>query len=444
MRGASPGRTVATRVLERVATEDAFADLALDAELDRHPLRDRDRALATELVYGTLRWQRYLDWILAPHSKRPLDSLDPLPLVLLRLTAYQVAFLERVPAFAAVNDAVTLASRASPGVAAFVNAVLRSFARRGAREREPRPPADPLEALAIRCSFPTWLAAHWVERYRAEAEDLMRAMNERPPLTLRANTLRQGRQALAERLRQEEGMGARLTAYAPDGVIVDHAGSPGRWGGFAEGAFTVQDEGSMLVTHLLEPAAGETVADVCAAPGTKTTQLAQLMDNRGRVLAFDPQPRRLDLVRDAAARLGATIVETRGGTAEALAPGFADICDAVLVDAPCSNLGVLRRNPEVKWRRQPSDIVAAASRQQTILAAAATMVRPGGRLVYATCSLEPEENDEVARALLTARPDFRPDPPSRFPLPLVDGVLRCLPHRHGTDGFTAVRFRRIV
>jgi 16S rRNA (cytosine967-C5)-methyltransferase len=435
---------VAARVLERVTTEDAFADLALDAELERRRLQTRDRALATELVYGTLRWQRYLDWILAPHTKRSLDSLDPRPLVLLRLTAYQIAFLTRVPAFAAVNDAVTLARQARPGAAAFVNAVLRSFTRRGAREREPRPPADPTEALAIRCSFPTWLAARWVERYGAEAEDLMRAMNERPPLTLRANTLRLDRKTLAERLRRDEGLRVRPTTYAPDGLIVDHAGSPGGWGPFAEGAFVVQDEGSMLVTHLLEPAAGETVADVCAAPGTKTTQLAQLMGNRGRVLAFDPQPRRLDLVMAAVARLGVTIVERSPGTAESLAPRFADACDAVLVDAPCSNLGVLRRNPEVKWRRQPSDIVAAAARQQTILAAAATMVRRGGRLVYATCSLEPEENDEVARALLTARPDFRLDPPSTFPLPLVDGVLRCLPHRYGTDGFTAVRFRRIV
>jgi 16S rRNA (cytosine967-C5)-methyltransferase len=227
-------------------------------------------------------------------------------------------------------------------------------------------------------------------------------------------------------------------------VIVHHAGAPAGWRAFTEGLFAIKDEGSMLVTHLLEPVAGETVADVCAAPGTKTTQLAQLMDDRGRILAFDPQPRRLALVVDAAARLGVTNVEPLGGTAEALAPAFADRCDAVLVDAPCSSLGVLRRNPEVKWRRRLSDISAAAARQQAILAAAATMVRPGGRLVYATCSLEPEENDAVTRAWLDARPDFRPDPPAAFPLPLVDGTLRCLPHRHGTDGFTAVRFRRIV
>ncbi|OLC34543.1 MAG: 16S rRNA (cytosine(967)-C(5))-methyltransferase [Candidatus Rokubacteria bacterium 13_1_40CM_4_69_5] len=447
MSAPSPARAAAARVLERVLTDGAFADLALEAELGRRKLSARDAALATELVYGTLRWQRYLDWILAPHSRRPLDALDPAPLVLLRLTAYQIACLERVPAFAAVNDAVSLARRgAKPGVAEFVNAVLRSLARRGLREREPKPPADPVDALATRCSFPTWLAARWVARYGVgEAEALMRALNKRPPLTLRANTLRTTREALAGRLEKEEGLAARPTVHAPEGLVAGHGGRPGDWRAFADGACAVQDEASMLVARLLEPQPGETVADVCAAPGTKTTHLAQLMDNRGRVLAFDPQPARLALVGEAAARLGVTIVQTLGGTVETLAPEFGAACDAVLVDAPCSNLGVLRRNPEVKWRRRPEDLLASAARQGAILAAAATMVRPGGRLVYATCSLEPEENDDVARAFLAARPDFRLDPASAFPLPLdPDGVLRCWPDRHDTDGFTAVRFRRSV
>ncbi|OLC12632.1 MAG: 16S rRNA (cytosine(967)-C(5))-methyltransferase [Candidatus Rokubacteria bacterium 13_1_40CM_69_27] len=448
MSAPSPARAAAARVLERVLTDGAFADLALEAELGRRKLSARDAALATELVYGTLRWQRYLDWILAPHSRRPLDALDPAPLVLLRLTAYQIACLERVPAFAAVNDAVSLARPpgAKPGVAEFVNAVLRSLARRGLREREPKPPADPVDALATRCSFPTWLAARWVARYGVgEAEALMRALNKRPPLTLRANTLRTTREALAGRLEKEEGLAARPTVHAPEGLVAGHGGRPGDWRAFADGACAVQDEASMLVARLLEPQPGETVADVCAAPGTKTTHLAQLMDNRGRVLAFDPQPARLALVGEAAARLGVTIVQTLGGTVETLAPEFGAACDAVLVDAPCSNLGVLRRNPEVKWRRRPEDLLASAARQGAILAAAATMVRPGGRLVYATCSLEPEENDDVARAFLAARPDFRLDPAAAFPLPLdPDGVLRCWPDRHDTDGFTAVRFRRSV
>jgi 16S rRNA (cytosine967-C5)-methyltransferase len=439
----SPARAAAARVLERVETDAAFADLALDAELERRALAPRDRALATELVYGALRWQRYLDWIVQPHSRRRLERLDPRVRIALRLAAYQIVFLERVPAFAAVSDAVSLA-RSTPGVAEFVNAVLRSFARRGAREREPAPPADPVEALAVRGSFPTWLAARWCARYGPEeARALMAAFNVRPPLTLRANTLRTTREALAERLRREEGVESRPTVHAPEGLSVEPAGGPAAWRAFADGDFAVQDEASMLVGHLLAPAPGETVADVCAAPGTKSTHLAQLMANRGRILAFDPQPARLGLAARAAERLGVRIVTTLEGTVEALAPGHRDACDAVLADAPCTNLGVLRRNPEVKWRRRPEDVPAAAARQRAILAAAATMVRPGGRLVYATCSLEPEENEEVVRAFLAACPEFVLDPPPAFPLPLdAAGMLRCLPHRHGTDGFTAARLRR--
>jgi 16S rRNA (cytosine967-C5)-methyltransferase len=442
----SPARAVAARVLVRVEAEGAFADLALDAELSRAAVDPRDAALATELVYGTLRWQRYLDWILAPHSRRRLASLDPRPRALLRLTAYQLVFLERIPSFAAVDDAVTLAGqRAKPGVPQFVNAVLRSFARRGPREREPAPPHDPIEAVAVRCSFPTWLARRWIERHGVdEASALMRAMNERPPLTVRTNTLRTTRAALAARLRDDDQLETTPTALAPEGLIVVRGGRPGSWPAFADGALTVQDEASMLVARLLEPRPGEVVADACAAPGTKTTHLAQLMDDRGRILAFDPQPARLALVGEAVARVGVSIVETLGGTAESLAPGFADACDAVLVDAPCTNLGVLRRNPEVKWRRAPADVAASAARQREILAAAATMVKRGGRLVYATCSLEPEENEQVIAAFRAERGDFAADPPRDFPLPLdADGLLRCRPHRHGTDGFTAIRLRRL-
>ena len=437
-------RTVAAHVLERVARDHAFADLALEAALARWPADARDAALATELVYGTLRWQRYLDWVLGPHSRRALSSLDARVLALLRLAAYQIVFLERVPSFAAVDDAVALAG-GKPGVAGFVNAVLRSFARRGAREREPAPPADPIEALAIRCSFPTWLAARWVERFGAsEARALMLALNERPPLTIRTNTLRQSREALAERLAAEAGRVPRPTHHSPEGLVVDHGGGPpASWRAFADGACTVQDEASMLVAHLTDPRPGETVADVCAAPGTKTTHLAQLMEDRGRILALDRDARRLAGVREAAARLGITIVETREGPVEALGLQHGATCEAVLVDAPCSNLGVLRRHPEVKWRRQPADLAASAASQGAILRAAATMVKPGGRLVYATCSLEPEENEAVVDDLLALRDDFAIDIPAAFPIAAdAAGFVRCLPHRHGTDGFTAVRLRR--
>ena len=441
--GPSPGREIAVRVLERVEADASFADIALEAELRAGGPSPRDAALATELVFGTLRWQRYLDWVLSPHSRRHLDALDLRVRVILRATAYQIAFLERVPAFAAVNDAVTLAPH-TPGVKAFVNAVLRSFANRGASEREPAPPGDRLDALGTRCSFPTWLVERWVKRYgHDDAEALMRVLNERPPLTLRTNTLRTTRQALGQRLLFEEGLACQPTSLAPEGLVVSPGGAPADWRAFADGSFAVQDEASMLVARLLAPEPGSTVADVCAAPGTKTTHLAQLMGDRGRVLAFDPQPARLARVDEAAARLGLTIIDARVGGVQALAGGFEAACDGVLVDAPCSNLGVLRRNPEVKWRRQAQDLAPVSRRQAEILAAAATMVRPGGRLVYATCSLEPEENDAVVREFVAAHPGFAVDPPETFPLPLdADGTLRCLPHRDGTDGFTAVRFRR--
>jgi 16S rRNA (cytosine967-C5)-methyltransferase len=434
---------VAARVLERVEAGGVFADRALEAELAGLAPDPRDAALATELVFGTLRWQRYLDWVLAPHSRRRLEALDPAVRVLLRMTAYQVAFLARVPAFAAVNDAVSLAPR-TPGVGAFVNAVLRAFARRGAREREPAPSRDPLEALATRASFPTWLAARWLERYgRDEAVALMSAMNERPPLTLRANTLRTSREALAERLAREEGVRSHPTRWAPEGLVVEGGGWPAGWGVFTEGLCAVQDEASLLVARLLAPIPGTTVADVCAAPGTKTTHLAQLMEGRGRILALDRDAARLDLLREGAARLGVAIAEPRAGAVEDLAPAFQGACDAVLVDAPCTNLGVLRRHPDVKWRRGPADPAAMTARQRAILEAAASMVRPGGRLVYATCSLEPEESDAVTGPFLAEHPEFRPDPPADFPLPLdPDGALRCRPDRHGTDGFTALRLRR--
>ena len=443
MSAPAPARAVAARVLERVETDDAWADRTLDAEVTRAALSGRDVALATEIVYGTLRWQRYLDWILTAHSRRPLAALDARVRVALRMAAYQLVFLERIPPFAIVNDAVSIARGRKAGLAEYTNAVLRSFARRGGRERDQAPPRDPVDALATRCSFPTWLATRWVERYGvADAEALMRTLNARPPVTLRVNTLRLTREALAERLAAEDDVTTRPTAHAPDGLVAAHAGEPGAWRAFAEGACVAQDEASILVGRLLEPRPGDTVADVCAAPGTKTTHLAQLMENRGRVIAMDPQRARLTRVDEAAARLGISIIETVAGTAQDTAGARTGTCDAILVDAPCSNLGVLRRNPEVKWRRRPEELAPAAKGQCEILAAAATMLKPGGRLVYATCSLEPEENDRVVEAFLTAHPEFRVDTPAAFPVALDGGVLRLRPDRLDTDGFTAVRLRR--
>ena len=441
--GVSPARIEALRILCRVEEDRAFADLALEAALERAKLPARDRALTTELVYGTLRWQRRLDWILAPHSRRSLARLDPWVRNLLRLAVYQLQFLYKVPAWAAVNEAVALAKRRSHGkVAPFVNAVLRSLTRSG--DALPPLPEDPVEAVATRLAFPTWLARRWADRLGLdEAEKLMMALDERPPAAVRVNTRKCSLEALAERLAREEAVTSRLTAYAPDGLELEDPGPAFKFRAFKEGWFTVQDEASILIGHLLAPRPGETVADVCAAPGTKTTHMAQLMENRGRVIAMDQHAARLKLVTPAAARLGLDIVECHGGSAEALTPKFRERCDRVLVDAPCSNLGVIRRHPDVKWRATETGLKSLAATQRRILEAAATMVKPGGVLVYATCSLEPEENEEVILPFLAAHREWQLDPPVGFAIePEPSGVLRCLPHRHGTDGFTAFRLRK--
>jgi 16S rRNA (cytosine967-C5)-methyltransferase len=441
----APARVLAFDVLERVETTDAFADRLLETRGRRAGLEPRDRALATEIVLGTLRWRRWLDWHLGRASHRPLADLDAWARTLLRLTAYQLAFLGRVPAWAAVHDAVELAKRhRPPWAAAYVNGVLRALARM--LRPWPEPAADdPVEALALRTSQPTWLVEGWWRRYGpAEAEALARAMNETPPVVLRVNTLR-ATPAEAVAALEHAGARARPARLAPEALVLEEAGDLRELAPLRQGLVTVQDEAAILVGHALGPEPGETVADVCAAPGTKTTHLAALMRNRGRVVAADPHPGRLALLREACTRLGATIVEPRAADVGALAAACGPAFDRVLVDAPCSNLGVLRRNPEGKWRRRREDLARLAVAQGAILEAAARLVRPGGILLYATCSLEPEENEAVVAGLRGRHPAFRPDPlPATVPAACRTGpdVLRTLPHRHGSDGFTAHRLRR--
>jgi 16S rRNA (cytosine967-C5)-methyltransferase len=444
--GAPPpsARGLALAILLRVETDGAYADRLLETR--PAALDPRDRALATELVYGTLRWQRLLDWYLGRAVRRPVPALTAWVRALLRLSAYQLAFLDRVPAHAVVHEAVELAKRRRPrGAGELVNGVLRTLAAWPRPWPAPDAGADPVDTLALRTSQPTWLVRRWVARDGlAGAEALARAMNERPPLTVRVNTLRATPEAVAAALRRT-GAEVRPGRFAPESLVLAGAGDPGGLAPLRDGWCTVQDEAAILVGRALDPRPGELVADVCAAPGTKTTHLAQLMDDRGRVLATDLHPDRLRRVREACARLGATSVDVRPGGAAALAESTGPTCDRVLVDAPCSNTGVLRRNPDGKWRRDEADLARLASAQAAILAAAAGLVRPGGTLVYATCSLEPEENEAVVAGFRARHPAFEPEPlPAAVPEACRAGVtvLRMAPHRHGTDGFTAHRLRR--
>jgi 16S rRNA (cytosine967-C5)-methyltransferase len=444
-------RLLAARVLERVETARAYADLALQAELGRAPLGARDRAFATELVYGTLRWRGRLDFLLGHATDRPLAELEPGVRTLLRLGAYQILFCDSVPTSAAVDQTVRSARVLGAGRAAgLVNAVLRRLAQRTEEIPLPKLADDPLAHLEHALGLPRWLAERWLADYGpVEAAALAVASNAVPPLTARANTGRTSRDALLATLRPRFPE-ARACNFAPAGLVLGHGGRPGADPAFVEGLFTVQDEASQLVVELLDPQPGERVLDVCAAPGTKTTAIAERVGPAGLVVATDRSERRLALVGRAARRLGLENVTALPRDATKPLGGLPGApFDRVLVDAPCSGLGTLRRNPDARWRLTPEDPASLAATQKSLLASAGAVLRPGGTLVYSTCTLLHEENEAVVADFLTRVPAraFAPVAPAVLPpcvRPLLDaeGRLRTYPHRHGMDGFFATRLER--
>jgi len=443
-------RRLAFDILNRV-DDGAYADLTLDAALARERgLDPRDRGLLTELVYGVLRQRGRLDFALSRHCRLPLAKVEPRVLNLLRLGAYQLLLLERVPDSAAVNETVETARRAGLDRATgFINGVLRGLARGRATLAWPDAAEDPCGHLQHALSLPGWLARRWLEQFGAgEAIALAEAMRQPAPFTLRVNTLRIGRTEYLEALAQA-GHAAVATRYSPDGVTVTARGGaplPGR----EEGWYQVQDEASMLIAHLLNPQPGEAILDACAAPGGKTTAIAALTGGRARILALDLHPQRVALVEEGAARLGATGITTRCWDLTHPS-GFlaAESFDRILLDAPCSGLGVLRRNPETRWRRTQQDVAEMAGLQRRLLENVAGLVRPGGCLLYSLCTLTPEETDGVAADFQAAHPEFireeldRAAPQGWGELFDGSGALRTFPHRHGgMDAFFAVRFRR--
>lgn len=439
-------RRAAFDILARIEKERSYADILIDRELARGELRGPDRGLLTELVYGVLRRRGTLDHIIDQFSRQKVGRLERNVLILLRLGLYQMFFLDRIPVCAAVNESVKLAKILAPRAAGFINAVLREADRQRENIRYPDRERDPVAFLAARHSHPAWIAARWHEQLGPkEAELLAQSMSEPPLPTIRTNTLKIPREALAARLGCE-GATAAVTRYAPDGLQISSALPPAKLPSFADGLFFIQDESSQLAATFLAPLPGERVLDLCAAPGGKATHLAQLMTNRGALIACDTAPRKLALIEANARRLGIDIITTR--TVDATKPLLLDgKFDRILVDAPCSGLGVLRRNPEGKWWKTPADVAELASRQKAILHNAAALLADGGTLLYATCSTTPEENEEVIADFLSKHPDFMLEDLRRLFPAFADlfteaGCFRSWPHRHGMDGFFAARLRR--
>jgi len=446
----APARVAAYDILRRVST--GRADLPAGVAAVRATLGDeRDRALATEIATGTLRWRGTLDHLIAHFAKRPVARLDDEVVDILRLSLYQLLHLTRVPASAVVDDGVSLTKKAGKKSASgFVNAVLRNVSRSRSALPLPSRPADvtdreaTLDYLSISLSHPRWLAERWLDRVGIERAEAWMTFNNQPAqLTLRANRLSTERDALLARLAGRD-IEAHASRFAPDAIVVDR----GNLRDEAEsGEFVVQDEASQLVALLAGPTPGARVLDTCASPGGKATAIAASLGPDARLVACDVRERRTALLRKTIAAAGARNVWVVQADATSALP-FREQFSTVVVDAPCSGLGTLRRDPDIKWRREAASLPAFAAAQHSMLDHAAAGVAPGGRLVYATCSSEPEENEQVAAAFLDTHPAFRPvGADAAHPAiarDLVDdrGHLRTEPDRHGLELFFGAVFER--
>lgn len=469
-------RSAALSVLETIERDGCTLDEAIHRTVAAmpHALRDpRDRALFMELVHGVLRHRLALDWRLDQVADRKMDRLPRLVAALLRLGAYQVLHLTKIPPSAAVNEAVTLARQRAPAPhwAGFVNAVLRALLRTPAPEL-PAMAIAPVQALSIRYSCPQWLVERWCARWGVDqAEHLCRHTCEVPPLTVRVNLTRTSREALRNTW-AAAGITAVPTAVSPSGLQVHQSGSPAHLPGYDEGLFYVEDEAAHLIPLLLAPQPGERVLDACAAPGGKALHSEELMAGSGPsdsvLIAVDRSESRLRVLRDNMRRLGSALVtpvlfdwmagaDTDGGVLpESLRAPF----DRVLLDAPCSALGILRRHPEGKWQKQAADLTEHARVQRRLLERTSRLLRPGGVIVYSTCSTEPEETTQIIDDFCVAHHGFIREPIAELvpvaaqPWVTDRGELCTVaPSRSGAgaapmpaspmDGFFAARLRRL-
>ncbi|NOY54198.1 MAG: 16S rRNA (cytosine(967)-C(5))-methyltransferase RsmB [Deltaproteobacteria bacterium] len=442
-----PVRRSAASALTLIDGKGLFADEAIARSAGgAAPLGGRDRALLFELVYGTLRWRGRIDYFLGALAHRSFRTNPPEIRNLLRIGAYQILFLDRVPPWAAVDTATELAKEfGNPGQVRFVNGVLRNLVRR--KEKIPLPgPGDTIPHLAVKHSCPEWLVRRWVSRFGKErAERLLAACNKPPATTLRINSLKPDPGEYLERL---AGAVEKLIPHqlCPEGVVVEFSGPVEKLPGFREGRFYVQDGGAILISRMVGARAGNRILDACAAPGGKASHLAELMADEGEIIALEVDPLRLGRIEENMERLGITIVRPLLGDGRSIR--FGEPFDHVLIDAPCSGLGTIRRHPEAKWRKKEEDLARHRERQLGLLRNLSRFVRAGGSLVYSTCSTEPEENGEVIGTFLREEGGFTVAPvPADFPAAarsMIDdkGFFHAWPDEHDTDGFFAVRLVR--
>lgn len=437
-------RSIAVSLIERVEKEGAYSHLVLDAAIKDRLVPERDTALLTELVYGTIKRRNTLDYCLNAHVKKGVGSLQTWVASLLRMSLYQMIYLDRVPERAVLYEAVRIAKeKGHEGIGSLVNAVLRSYQRAGYPELPEH--MDPLEKLSIEYSHPLWLLKEWETAYGRENTEAIAAQNLVPPRTnIRINRMKGSREDVIDKL-EREGCETEPGSLSEDALVV-LSGNVLMTKAYNDGFFTVQDESSMLVAKALDVSPDMTVLDACAAPGGKTTHIAEQMQNQGTVHAFDLHQKKLRHIDDQAERLGLSIITTKKLDARnILNEAEEQQYDRILIDAPCSGMGVIRRKPELKWNKQPEDLVSLPSIQYDILTEAAKTLKIGGRIVYSTCTVRPEENEQVVKAFLDAHPSFVRDDSMKRRLTQdteSGSEWTILPHDYETDGFYIAALER--
>ena len=444
-------RAISLDLLNRVEENDRHPDDLLSDSFKRYRhLTSLDQAFLTELTYGVLRWRGMLDWIILHFSNIPFEKIEPEMLNTLRLGLYQIFFLTKTPASAAVNESVELAKKIrGKGGGGFVNAILRSALREKETIPYPDKTKDAARHIAIIQSHPLWLVQRWIDELGMEETLKVCVANNRiPTLTLRTNTLKIKREDLIEKLK-EKGLAPTQTSFSDEGILLKDGPPISELPFLSEGLFTIQDEASQLITSILDPKPGEKILDACAAPGGKTTHIAQKMENLGEIDAFDLHQRKLKQIEEGCKRLGIKIVRTNIGDAVNPLLGLGEIkFDRVLADVPCSGFGTLRRNPDLKWRRKKEDLKRLSQLQFSILKNLSGYVREGGLLTYSTCTVFHEENEEVVEGFLSEHRAFQLD--SLFEVLsekchffITRGYFKTFPPAGDLDGFFAARLRKI-
>ncbi len=443
-------RETALNIIQRTIEHGAYPNILIDRVFSSKEFSSEDKALITRLVYGVLENKLYLDWVIQRFSKIKGSRITPAVYSILRLSIFQLLFLDKIPSFAAVYEGVEITKNVAGAKAAgFVNAILRSIIRSPEKTNPPSMGKNAVLHISIKHSHAKWIVEDWIKIFgEGFTEDLCKVNNKIPKITLRVNTLRTDRDGLMDEL---AGQGIHIVPgiYCDSAAFVEKGTGLFKSNAYRDGLFYVQDESSMLAVEIFDPKPGELIIDLCSAPGGKTTYAAQLMGNSGRIIARDINKNKLSLVKDNCERLGIYCVETEVFDALKYDFSLEGRADRVLVDAPCSGLGIIRRQPDIKWTKEKKHCKDLGRIQRRILENAALYVKPGGYLLYCTCSIMPGENQDIVKEFLKENPRFKLwDFAKLLPENLIKdykekGYLQLFPNVHGTDGFFICKLRRI-